>query len=188
MKLKTDQTMSKHILNWYKQANENDIKSGLSWYADAQKFCEEQAANYNVDVWAVAQVVSILSPQTDWTTNKNNTIKLIEHGPKIKIFASEQQKENAQKALEQGYSIPLTAQKTYSFAENISDRKSNRVTVDRHAVNAALNNIKASPVSITKKQYELVENCYKKIAKQLDIKPYQLQAIVWVTYKRVVNR
>jgi len=188
MKLKTARTMKKHILSWYDQATGSDLNDGLTWYEDAQKFCEDIAMDYDMTTKQVASVVSILSPQVNWPTNKKNALNLIQNGADIKIFASGTQKESANNVVIGSYEIPISARKTYSFADNIANRSSDRATIDRHAVNVALNILKPSPVALTTKQYELVEKCYKTIANKLDIKPYQLQAIVWVTYKRIVGR
>ena len=34
MKIKSHQTMTKHILNWYDKASALDLDSGLTWYED----------------------------------------------------------------------------------------------------------------------------------------------------------
>ena len=65
--------------------------------------------------------------------------------------------------------------------------KGSGVTIDRHAVKVANNVYKGGGVSISKKQYFNTQNAYIKTAKKLNIKPYQLQAVVWVKYRQLRN-
>ena len=188
IKAKSQTTMRKHILNWYNQATTDEVQDGLSWYEDAQQFARLMAYKYNYSVNQISQIISILSPQTDWNANKLNTELFLVHGKNIKIYATNMQKEKCEKVLNNTYSIPLTAQKTYAFADNIANTQSVKVTIDRHASKVANNVLQGGSVSIAKTQYLEFEKAYNFVANKLNITAYQLQAITWVTYKRVVNR
>lgn len=97
-------------------------------------------------------------------------------------------KKRALNILNEGYKIPSTAQKTHAFADNISNENSSLVTIDRHASKAAINDIKGGSVVITKKQYISFSNVFNIVVAENNFKGYELQAILWLTYKRKVNR
>ena len=137
----------------------------------------------------VAQCVAILSPQVDWDTNKRNAVLIATTlDTDISIFASAKQKNQAVDALMNVYRIPETAQKIFSFADNIANPESLRVTVDRHAVGVALNDKSADRLRVTSKRYRELQAAYQDVARLNGLMPYQVQAITWLTYKRTVNR
>jgi hypothetical protein len=196
MKIKTQVTMKKHILNWYNKATGIELVQGLEWYNDANEYAMYLADKYNVkDLFKVSQVIALLSRQVDWETNKVNAEKMIKcwrnRGAfmSVKIFATDVQKANCIDCLNGEYSIPVTALKTRSFAVNIYNPSiSDCITIDRHATKVALNDLKAGGVSLTRKNYFEISKAYKAVSLKLGIKASQLQAITWITYKKEVNR
>lgn len=188
IKAKTQKTMIKHIERFYSMATPEEIADGRDWYADARSFARRMAFKYSATVPQVAQIIAVLSPRISWEQNKANAEKFLAYGADVKIFATRAQKQKCAEILTGSYAIPETAQKTFSFAENIAELESPRVTVDRHASKIAINDLRGGSVSITKKNYLEFESAYKKSAERLGLRPYELQAITWITYKRVVNR
>ena len=196
MKIKTQVTMKKHILNWYNKASGIELVQGLDWYEDANEYAMYLADKYNViDLFKVSQVIALLSPQVDWETNKKNAEKIIDcwyssyDFMSLKIFATEVQKANCIDCLNGDYSIPVTALKTRSFAINIYNPSiRDCITIDRHATKVALNDLKAGGVALTKKNYFEISKAYKAVSLKLGITPSQLQAVTWITYKNEVNR
>ncbi len=192
MKLKSQKTMIKHITNWYLKSTQFHQTKGKIWYSEANKFCRMLSpSRYET----LAQIVSILSPQVDWETNKQNAVLVwdcLQNNEDVlglKLFATELQKIHCQEIYDRQYAIPLTAIKTYNFAVNIMDPENHEyVTIDRHAVKVALNDLKAGGVSLTKKQYESVAECYTYVANKVGLNTCQLQAICWITYKENVSR
>ena len=185
----THDKMVRRIRSWLHSCNMEDWDAGIRWYADANAFCETIAVELGFDLEGVAHCLATLSPQQSWETNKRNTVLVATIlSDDISIFATGVQKRNAINALERGYRIPETSIKTHCFADNIANPDSTRVTVDRHAVKAALNDLTAAPIKITPKRYAMVERAYQAAAKEFNIMPYQAQAIVWLAYKRRVNR
>ena len=177
------------IDHWLSLATPEERTDGLSWYARAGEFCSIVAEECGFKPEAVAQCVAILSPQIDWEQNKRNAVLLATTlSAEITIFAGRVQKEKALASLTGEYSLGVSSRKTYSVAQNIADPASLRVTVDRHAVQAALNDAGVVDLRITDLRYRQVEAAYQAVAKKHGLLPYQVQAIVWVTYKRSVNR
>lgn len=175
----------KNILAIYREASPDELADGLSWYLEANRFVKENFPT----VSGGANAISILSPQIDWASNKKNALLIQAYGPQIKIFATQEQKDDAHRAICGEYQIPPSALKTYNFArciENPWDPEA--VVVDRHAIKVAYGILGPALIKITKARYLEAAEAYRKAAQILGILPLQAQAVTWVTYKRLVNR
>ncbi|QDP52439.1 MAG: hypothetical protein Unbinned96contig1001_56 [Prokaryotic dsDNA virus sp.] len=193
MKKLTIRQQVNSVNKWLDMATKHDIKAGMEWYSEAQQLCATLAKQYDVSLFQVAQVVSVLSPQKKWETNKLETIALFNEvfngvKPSFKYFASKKMLKECKAIINGTFTIPYNRTKTYSFADNISNKESEEVTVDRHALRVAYDDKTASIDKVSVVQYREVREVYKIVANQHGLKPYQVQAITWVVYKRVVNR
>lgn len=185
----THQKLVNRVEHWYQLATVEDREAGHTWYHAAGQFCSVVARELKLPFVGVAQALAILSPQVDWDTNKRNLILLAStQDPGIKIFATERQKIKALAALGGEYQIPVTSRKIFSFADNIANPESLRVTVDRHATKVALNDRSAEESRVTDLQYRTIEKAYQTVASNHGLLPYQVQAVCWVAYKRIVGR
>ena len=175
--------------------SDTDIRDGLNWYQIANTKAFELVVKYSITVEQAAQVIALLSPQVTWAQNLINADTVINAFKlgginkvlECKMFASNQQKIKCAECLQGVYTIPVTAQKTYSFYKNILLDK-DFVTIDRHAIKAACNESRGGGVQITSKQYKTAAEAFKRVASLKKLTGYQLQAILWLTYKRVNNR
>lgn len=182
-----------NIQEWLDNATEEDVETGLAWYDEAYNFCHAKAKEYNIDPVAVATVVAILSPQKKWEQNLEEASAMLEETfngvkPSKGYFASGKALQECRDALLNGFRIPALRLKTSSFVDNIVDKTSMMVTIDRHAIKVANNDLTAAEISITAKRYREASAAYVVVAAMKGIKPYQVQAITWVAYKRVVGR
>ena len=174
-------------------ASASEFSQGLNWYSDARVLCAQLAERYHVSLSQVAQVISVLSPQKKWETNKLEVVALfneVHNGvkPSFKYFATKQMLEECKAIILGEFSIPAKRTKTYSFADNISNHNSEAVTVDRHALRVAYDDKSAKLDMVSAKQYREAVDAYRIVAEQHGMKAYEVQAITWVVYKRVVNR
>ena len=191
--LKQKKRLKDNILSFYKKATQSEIEEGLNWYSEAKNFCIATKLEYetkypSLTVKQIAQITSILSPQIDWQTNKKNVIEFLKYGYLAKIFATNKQKEKCALIL-QGFDIlKIKAIKTFSFAENIYNHDSESVTIDRHAFKVANNEKSGGKININISDYRRIALCYNEVAKEIGIKGFELQAICWVAYKRIVGR
>jgi len=189
----TNRQQVNRINKWLNLATKQDIAQGLSWYSDAQKLCVELATKYDVSLSQVAQVTSVLSPQKKWDTNKLEVKALflqIFEGikPSFSYFATKKQLEECKQIILGNFSIHAKRIKTFSFADNIANVDSVEVTVDRHALRVAYDDKTAKLDKVSLTQYKAAREAYNTVAIQHGLKPYQVQAITWCAYKRVVNR
>jgi len=81
--------------------------------------------------------------------------------------------------------IILSGQKITCFFENIMGEDT--CTIDGHARNIYYNErvgLTDDKTNIGKKEYALLQDAYKKAAKKVGIKAYEMQAITWMAWRR----
>lgn len=205
MNFYSEKTQVKHILNVFNKASQSELIDGASWYKEAQIFSEHLNELFKVESPVkIAGIISALSPAVNWERNKVDAQNLLAlytstGGNEEEILKGKfgTYKNNVRKAIEilnlkhatkKKVGVILrgkTGYKTESFFYNIYDVNSEEVTIDRHAVKVANNVYKGGSVALSEKKYRLSERAYIKASKKVGLKPYQLQAVVWVTYRRL---
>jgi hypothetical protein len=166
------------ILRAYKASNKETIVNGLIWYRNANKIVKNIASINNIDIEIVSQVVSSLSPATSWHQNIKDSYRLVNKPyESTKVGTYGMNKSKALLIIKNQVSLKFEgAPKTFSFYRNIL-LDSNYVTVDRWILR--LLNIPTNK-AIPKKTYNDIVTAFLNVAKKLDIKGYQLQAICWI--------
>jgi len=193
MKKLTVRQQVNRINKYMDKATMSEVKQGLQWYHHARLLCIELAGLYPVTLSQVAQVISVLSPQKKWETNKLEVVALFNEvyndiKPDFGLFATRKQIEECKQIIKGEFSIPHKRTKTYSFADNIADNDSIEVTIDRHALRVAYDSADASIDKVSPVQYREAREAYRIVADSKGLKAYEVQAITWVVYKRIVNR
>lgn len=181
------------IRKWHDRATPAQVADGLTWYDDARALAAQLATQYDVSTSQAAQVIAILSPQKQWETNKREAVAMFNEyfndiAPGFKYFATMATLKECRYIIGGLFAIPPYRIKTYSFADNIASADSVEVTIDRHALRVAYDDISASINKVKLSEYRDARTAYRRVAASLGIKAYQLQAIVWVTYKDEVKR
>ena len=181
------------IVKYINMATIQETKQGLSWYNDARLLCVELSNKYPVTLSQVAQVISVLSPQKKWETNKLEVIALFNQvfndiKPTFGFFATKKQMQECKDIIKGKFSIPYKRTKTYSFADNIANSNSEEVTIDRHALRVAYDSRDASIDKVSPVQYREAREAYRIVASSMGLKALEVQAITWVVYKNLVNR
>jgi len=189
---------TKHILAIYKLANPSEIKHGLTWYVNAYTDCKNIALELDLPIHIVIGVTSALSPNNKWERNIINAKDLCtafingNDMDSIKVSTYHKMKEKAWHILEAMPSYEetitiLNGKKIVSFFRNISGDEQD-ITIDGHARNIYYNDrqgLTTPNTSITKTEYCEIQNAYLRASKKLGIKAYELQAITWVTWRRI---
>lgn len=180
--------MTKALTSLIQQATPKQLADGLNWYTQANQFAQQLATDYGHSLDTVCQVIAILSPAVSWDINKRDTESLLDQGANAVVSTYGQNKTKALSVLTGADQINPKALKTYSFYRNLlAPTCDKHVTIDRHAFKAYKKQTKAGSVSITPKQYELARKAYARKAKELNIVPCQLQAIIWMAYRENVR-
>ena len=188
-----------NLKKWYNFATAEQKYRGTKWYEDAQKFTEIVAVHFKLDPYIVATIISCLSPNNKWETNKENTFFTL-HFHELNPNATEEEylknvkcstyfnnRKKAWRALKQGKEIQKTAPKTHAFAMNIGLNSGEHITIDKWHLRACQVSPKADPQNLqescTALQYRNIERITAEIAKEKGLKGYELQAIIWLTIK-----
>lgn len=178
--------MINNILDVYNQASPLDIASGLRWYGSAKLECKNLARRNGIGIDKAIGIVAALSPRVNWGRNVIAAQNLIRGIPGEGFGAN---KVKAHKILEgSDPSDILRGDKVTSFYSNISrPSTSTSVTIDRWAIRVTMGaeHWSSKVNTPTAKQYLQLGNEYREAAALVGLKPLELQAITWVTIKRL---
>lgn len=189
----------KNLVKILIQANTIEIENGLNWYKLARDELMKLAIKYNVNENLVYAVCSALSPRTTWQKNLNDTESVLKwynnNGnvlnkksyPTVTTY-----KQNLYKAIRILFSKNtdvFSTCKTFNFYHNImAPDNEDYITIDGHMINAYYGRLgKVLNKHFTPKYYNRIAKQYIKLAKLCNIKPCQLQAIIWLAFKRINN-
>lgn len=173
-----------NILYWYNLSSPTDRSQGRFWYTAARLECEALAEQFGKDLETVVTAVAALSPQLKWERNIAAARSVLAGNYKIGgVYTA-----NIEKAIKiiEGRQGVLSGPKVTSFARNILGCP-DVVCVDTWAWRVwAGADLFAPPPSLEKRYDEIAED-YRTAAAIVGLEPRQLQAITWVTIRRVAN-
>jgi len=191
-----------NIIATYQMATTEEIKDGVTWYRKAYLDCRKIAIKHTVSTHIVVGVVSALSPNNKWERNLVNADELIgayingDGIDSIKVSTYHKMKEKAWHILGQmprkdDVTFILNGQKISSFYQNIMGYDT--CTVDGHARNiyyAERESLTDPKTNIGKKEYAMIQQAYVEAGSMLKVngqalKAYEVQAITWVTWRRI---
>lgn len=194
----TDKQIYRSLHNWFAESTAQEREDGKLWYKEAQMFTKYVAEEYGIDSYRVAGVVSALSPNNKWERNKYDAITVIKAhlaglSPNdIKVCTYNANKIKAFEILRGDTEITAKSPKTHSFAMNVGLNSPEHITIDKWHLRACVtlpnDGIVDCMESCTSVQYRRIEALTANVAKSLGYKGYELQAIIWVTIKRVWDR
>ena len=187
--------MISNITHCYFDATPEQIAGGMAWYGNAYDAAYDIGVKYDVPVYIVVAVVSALSPNNKWVRNLVNADALIgafirgDGIDSVKVSTYHKMKQKAWDILAtkpdyDGAKRMLKGQKITSFFCDIMGEFN--VTIDGHARNIAYNErigLTDDRTNIGVREYRGLQNAYKDAAQQLDMMPYQLQAVTWRVWR-----
>jgi len=184
-------TFARRLDGWIALLEPIHTSGGRVWYLDAHTFCKTLADDTGIDLTRVCAVLSVLSPQNMWDTNKRDCQNICQaHASGIDLASVTVATYPAQKAkvirILQADTIPCMeeaiggnrALKTRSFYCNVLYAGSDRaVTIDRHMLAA----FGLKDVKIYQLLYVTLADVIRQRADTLDnVTPPQLQAMIWL--------
>lgn len=200
-----------NLFNFFQKATDNEFWEGVTWYQKAHELAADIATRLITDFGTVAfphqvttftelterviGVLAAISPLMPWERNIQNTETAIRKGyingtplAELKLGIVGNVKKG-QDIWETGDFGRLGTRKTFHFFQNITNPlKPSGVTVDAHAHRAWLGDLSIlyeSAPCRTDKQYKIVSNDYTVLADIVELLPHQVQAIVWVVFRRM---
>ncbi len=188
------------LSHWYDLAEARHIASGKNWYREAHDFARELAHMHGVGFHRTVGVIAALSPSVFWELNKRQAESLIgayadgADLTSVTVSTYGKQADKARRILTDAVScadvtdiLGVRAFKTLAFFSNLySYPDSLCVTVDQHIIDAA--GYGRFWVQSAIWCYELLAEAICLLAKEVNLRPYEVQAIIWITYKDAVGR
>ena len=190
----------RNILKTYRIATVSDVSDGVAWSARAKRMAAWIAKETNIPETRVIGVMAALSPNNRWERNCKDALTMCQawiNGDTtddFKVSCYNTMKQKAWSILEDDLTTDediltrLNGQKIRSFYSNI--RGLDEVTIDGHALNIARGKregLTSDKTNMGKKQYRELQAAYVAAAKRVKVKPHELQAITWTTWKRIHN-
>ena len=194
----TDQNVN-NIKAVFQLASAAENADGMAWYGVAKSIAIVLADRYGVTTAQAVGVLAALSPRNKWSRNVIDAESLIaayvaagsEQARLTKVCTFGANKEKAIKVLESGAeTIPtvlgiLSGPKLREFASCIAGLDD--VCIDGHAwcIWQGSRVTLADVPSIGVKLRREIKADYAQAAADLGLKPFELQAITWVTWRRL---
>ena len=192
---------SKNIIATYQLASQADIFAGTDWYARALTFADNLGEVYNINYATIVAVIAALSPRNKWDRNMQDTenmVKVYANGGtyddlmQLKVCTFTTGKIKAARILTEkvtdtdGLRVILKGPKLVEFFNGIMGDCSD-VTIDGHAYSVWLGErvTLANVPSIGKKLRQTIKSDYIEAAQIIGLPPHIVQAITWVTWRRI---
>ena len=186
-----------NITKLINQVTDVDMVEGMDWYKRARVFCYQLSLRENVPYIKVCGMLAALSPRNRWERNKIDVENLIKHlkgtletRPLFGTYNNMVRK--AITIYMYGWDAAtvkreLNGPKITAFFENIYDTNNKSVTVDTWMILAAAGkylSIDERP-NVTKKLIAKITEVIQELAERHQMRPYELQAILWCAIKRL---
>tara|TARA_R110000868_G_scaffold392714_2_gene663500 strand:- start:703 stop:1329 length:627 start_codon:yes stop_codon:yes gene_type:complete len=179
----------KNILEVYN----NQAHTGESnWYYTANELAISLATKYNVTTLQASGVIAALSPLKSWDENKRIAEGYLKNGEASHTGAMITKADDIVgyngTMTEEFILVTLNGNKIQNFFLNIAfPGVALGVTIDRHAVSVAVGEVLPDSMlrSITDKQYAFFEDAYRIAANKVGILPHEIQAVVWVKWRKL---
>lgn len=172
----------------FSRATEYERNSGLLWYKEANLYLNEIADHFNLQLSIVVGICSVLSPANPWTNNIKDTYTLIRFKGKLEhsiTYSTNIAK--AAKILRKKQVFPyLSGPKVTAFYDNILNYANSQIiTIDSHIIRCAVNDSNLEIHYVPLVFINTIDQSIRAIAAENNLLPLQIQAILWVTWKRL---
>lgn len=194
MRFPSDRLLTRRIASVLEQATISEVAEGMTWYADNHAVIAREVASSAVPMRTACGVAALLSPGTSWDTAIIDAAVFCKtkswHG--ISTY-----KDNVHKAHHVLYGVHpwrvVRGRKVRSFFHNLLYPGSSQlVTIDRHiwrvAASRRLTDNEEKNWAKLVTGYDRLERVYQQMAYARNMLPMQLQAITWLTARRVFAR
>lgn len=178
----------------FDQATPHDFDSGLDAFPKYNRIMVKLAEHCETTPRVAAAVFSALSPNNDYHGNLRDAytlLKAAQHGKTLTEFSVSTYGQNKRKAWRIAHGEDpldlIIAKKTRSFFLNVYDPTDpGPVTVDGHMVNVwRCKRENLAGLQFPKSLYDVVADGVRALAQEHGLVPCQVQAIVWMTWRRL---
>jgi len=184
-----------NLVGVYAEATPQEMQEGMAWYDQAHEIVRDLATKHDMPIEVVAGAMAALSPRVRWSSNIKDTKALLDAWAKgetdVPLTAFRRNQEKAVAIIEGQSTEPLSGDKVCSFAKCIADPgHPDEVVIDTHAYNAWAGDrviCGGKGPRVAGKRYKAVAEDYRLLAKIMGTSPSQAQAVVWLTWKRMIG-
>lgn len=179
-----------NVLTVYNQATKDEMRAGLGWYFDANDEASRLADEHKLTMLQTAGIIAALSPGLRWENNIEAAERVIEGKALDGLHVRWYDGVRKAKRILKGHNpdVVLNGNKVKAFYACILN-PDNEVTccIDGHAFaiwqgrRVTIDNVP----NLTDRLYHRIASSYVEVAKLVKISPCQLQAITWVTWRRI---
>ena len=197
---------ARNIVAMFTQATTLEVERGCNWYYEANVIAQKLGKRFNVSTEQAAGVIAALSPLNEWNRNILNAETMLkawnygtaEDALNVKCSTPPKNKEKAVRIIV-GTGEPidsiLKGPKVTEFFNCIMRNDVNDVCIDGHAycifmgIRLALKDVPNIGVKLRRRIKQDYRDATSFINEELGIiySPSTVQAITWVTYKRIHN-
>ena len=181
-----------NIYNVLNHSSHEQYINGLNWYGDARIEAERISIVSGKPFITVCAVIAALSPMTPWEKNQVDAYEMCCGNTQHIYTTFGANVSKAKRLLNMvDYSAivdELNGLKTVAFFDNIFNEESEHITIDSHMLSIAFGKklSKVERPSMTSYKYHTISDGIKRLADQNNLRPYELQAILWVTWRETV--
>lgn len=173
--------MSIQIIETYlNKASEQEKTEGLTWYQEAHEYCKELSKEFGIELKKVVGILSALSVQKRWDTNKRITRRFLEGDRRVHFKHQVAKAVAIYNGMEP--EIALGGLKTVNFYYNILNPKDNNwITIDRWILRMF------NETAITPKKYQRLKQPFIDYSSITNMVGCQVQAICWIVCRGGAN-
>ena len=186
------QAMMDNFYNVFNHSSFNQYLDGLNWYGEARAYAKHLAQLSGLPFITVCAVIAALSPMSPWERNKLDAYNMVIGNTQHNYVTFGANVAKAKRLLKMNdydeIVDELNGLKTIAFFDNIYNEESEHITVDSHMLSIAYGKklSKSERPSMTKTLYQSIESGIRVMADQFRLRPYEFQAILWVTWREIV--
>lgn len=176
----------------YLESTEIEKSMGLHWYADQHNYLKDMSAHFDVPLDVVCGITAALSPMVSWQLNLNMVYHVLKFEGKVpKSIKMPGIYRNVQKAFKiyrtKKVFPTLSGPKVTQFYLNLLNPfDDNAITIDTFMLACYADTTVNIPQGTEKRIKELKYEV-KMLSMKYALLPCQFQAIVWLTYHRIVK-
>ena len=174
--------MKQKILDIIATLDENNYQASLDWYFILHDYAQGLSDRTGLPLFQVAGIISALSPMVMFTTNLRDAERFCSTRSIANLATYKSQRLKALMILgaknEKEVSAILNGNKTKAFYSNIlKPSVSMDVCLDTHMIRFF------EYKNLTPKRYRQGSESIVELSKELNIKPHQLQALIWTAQR-----
>ncbi len=181
-------TMARNIAHVYSLSTESERIDGAEWYPRANSIMRQWSKLHDRSIMNVSCLTSALSPQLRWENNLILAADVLDGAPRASQACLGANWRKAERIRDENLESVLNkfpyGPKVTNFAANLAGDY-DAVTVDTHASQIALGSPQANGKLDTFAHYAPYVAAYTLAARRLNMAPSALQAITWLTWKRL---